>query len=78
MPLAARCSASAVAPLWLMALAPFIALLLVLHEAADPPAAGGTSRRGYRPYDAFLLLALLLAALVSLMQRFIAASSSVI
>ena len=32
---------SPVAPLWLMALAPLIALLLVLREAADPAAAGG-------------------------------------
>lgn len=37
-PLAAlMLSVSPVAPLWLMALAPFIALLLVLREAADPP-----------------------------------------
>lgn len=41
---------SPVAPLWLMALAPLIALLLVLREAADPRCRRWrTSRRGYRP-----------------------------
>ncbi len=50
-PLAAlMLSVSPVAPLWLMALAPFIALLLVLREAADPRCRRWrTSRRGYRP-----------------------------
>lgn len=49
-PLAAlMLSVSPVAPLWLMALAPFIALLLVLREAADPRRRWRTSRRGYRP-----------------------------
>ena len=60
-PLAAlMLSVSPVAPLWLMAVAPLIALLLVLREAADPPL-----QASMLP---FLLLALLLAALVSLMQ----------
>lgn len=50
-PLAAlMLSVSPVAPLWLMALAPLIALLLVLREAADPRCRRWrTSRRGYRP-----------------------------
>ena len=42
-PLAAlMLSVNPVAPLWLMAIAPLIALLLVLREVADPRAAGGT------------------------------------
>ena len=70
-PLAAlMLSVSPVAPLWLMALAPLIALLLVLREAADPPLppVAHQSTRLQASMLPFLVLALLLAALVSLMQ----------
>ncbi|MBE4855541.1 MFS transporter [Enterobacter cloacae complex sp. P40RS] len=70
-PLAAlMLSLNPIAPLWLMALAPFIALLLVLREAADPPLppVAHQSTRLQASMLPFLLLALLLAALVSLMQ----------
>lgn len=70
-PLAAlMLSVNPVAPLWLMAIAPFIALLLVLREVADPPLppVAHQSTRLRASMLPFLLLALLLAALVSLMQ----------
>ncbi|WP_336666923.1 MFS transporter [Enterobacter mori] len=70
-PLAAlMLSVNPVAPLWLMAVAPFIALLLVLSEAADPPLppVAHQSTRLQVSMLPFLGLALLLAALVSLMQ----------
>lgn len=70
-PLAAMMlSVNPVAPLWLMAIAPFIALLLVLREAADPPLppVAHQSTRLQVSMLPFLVLALLLAALVSLMQ----------
>ncbi|UKJ19879.1 MFS transporter [Enterobacter mori] len=70
-PLAAlMLSVNPVAPLWLMALAPFSALLLVLREAADPPLppVAHQSTRLQISMLPFLGLALLLAALVSLMQ----------
>jgi hypothetical protein len=70
-PLAAlMLSVSPVAPLWLMAIAPLIALLLVLREAADPPLppVAHQATRLQASMLPFLLLALLLAALVSLMQ----------
>lgn len=70
-PLAAlTLSVNPVAPLWLMAIAPFIALLLVLGEAADPPLppVAHQSTRLQVSMLPFLGLALLLAALVSLMQ----------
>lgn len=70
-PLAAlMLSVNPVAPLWLMAIAPFIALLLVLREAADPPLppVAHQSTRLQISMLPYLLLALLLAALVSLMQ----------
>jgi MFS family permease len=70
-PLAAlMLSVNPVAPLWLMAVAPFIALLLVLREAADPPLppVAHQSTRLQASMLPFLGLALLLAALVSLMQ----------
>ena len=70
-PLAAlMLSVNPVAPLWLMAIAPFIALLLVLREAADPPLppVAHQSTRLQVSMLPFLGLALLLAALVSLMQ----------
>jgi predicted MFS family arabinose efflux permease len=70
-PLAAlMLSVNPVAPLWLMAIAPLIALLLVLREVADPPLppVAHQSTRLQVSMLPFLLLALLLAALVSLMQ----------
>ena len=70
-PLAAlMLSINPVAPLWLMAIAPFIAFLLVLREVADPPLppVAHQSTRLRASMLPFLLLALLLAALVSLMQ----------
>ncbi|MBX8460187.1 MFS transporter [Enterobacter sp. RIT637] len=70
-PLAAlMLSVNPVAPLWLMAVAPFIALLLVLREAADPPLppVAHQATRLKASMLPFLMLALLLAALVSLMQ----------
>ncbi len=70
-PLAAlMLSVNPVAPLWLMAIAPFIALLLVLREAADPPLppVAHQSTRLQVSMLPFPGLALLLAALVSLMQ----------
>ncbi|WP_447854704.1 MFS transporter [Enterobacter mori] len=70
-PLAAlMLSVNPVAPLWLMAIAPFIALLLVLREVADPPLppVAHQSTRLQVSMLPFLGLALLLAALVSLMQ----------
>lgn len=70
-PLAAMMlSVDPVAPLWLMAIAPLIALLLVLREVADPPLppVAHQSTRLTAAMLPFLLLALLLAALVSLMQ----------
>jgi len=70
-PLAAlMLSVNPVAPLWLMAIAPFIALLLVLREAADPPLppVAHQSTRLKVSMLPFLGLALLLAVLVSLMQ----------
>ena len=70
-PLAAlMLSVNPVAPLWLMAIAPFIALLLVLREVADPPLppVAHQSTRLKASMLPFLLLAILLAALVSLMQ----------
>ena len=70
-PLAAlMLSVNPVAPLWLMALAPFIALLLVLREVADPPLppVAQQATRLQASMLPYLMLALLLAALVSLMQ----------
>lgn len=70
-PLAAMMlSINPVAPLWLMAIAPFIALLLVLREVADPPLppVAHQATRLQVSMLPFLLLAMLLAALVSLMQ----------
>ncbi|MEH0884577.1 MFS transporter [Enterobacter sp. UNJFSC 003] len=70
-PLAAlMLSVNPVAPLWLMAMAPFIALLLVLREVADPPLppVAHQATRLQASMLPYLLLALLLAALVSLMQ----------
>ncbi|WP_029881843.1 MFS transporter [Enterobacter sp. T1-1] len=59
-----------VAPLWLMAMAPFIALLIVLREVADPPLppVAQQATRLQASMLPYLMLALLLAALVSLMQ----------
>ncbi|MBN4791636.1 MFS transporter [Enterobacter cloacae] len=70
-PLAAlMLSVNPVAPLWLMAMAPFIALLLVLREVADPPLppVAQQATRLQASMLPYLMLALLLAALVSLMQ----------
>lgn len=70
-PLAAlMLSVNPVAPLWLMAIAPLIALLLVLREVADPPLppVAHQATRLQMSMLPFLLLAMLLAALVSLMQ----------
>ncbi|HDR2682616.1 MFS transporter [Enterobacter ludwigii] len=70
-PLAAMMlSINPVAPLWLMAIAPFIALLLVLREVADPPLppVAHQATRVQVSMLPYLVLALLLAALVSLMQ----------
>ncbi|MBE3480466.1 MFS transporter [Enterobacter cloacae complex sp. P14RS] len=70
-PLAAlMLSVNPVAPLWLMAIAPLIALLLVLREVADPPLppVAHQATRLQMTMLPFLLLAMLLAALVSLMQ----------
>ena len=70
-PLAAlMLSVNPVAPLWLMAMAPFIALLLVLREVADPPLppVAQQATRLKASMLPYLMLALLLAALVSLMQ----------
>ncbi|KAI3489201.1 hypothetical protein L1887_46245 [Cichorium endivia] len=67
-PLAAlMLSVSPVAPLWLMAIAPLIALLLVLREVADPPLppVAHQATRLQASMLPFLLLALLLAALPS-------------
>ena len=63
-------SVNPVAPLWLMAIAPLIALLLVLREVADPPLppVAHQATRLQMSMLPFLLLAMLLAALVSLMQ----------
>ena len=66
-PLAAMMlSVDPVAPLWLMAIAPLIALLLVLREVADPPLPP-VAHQSTR-LTAAMLPFLLLAALVSLMQ----------
>ena len=70
-PLAAlMLSVNPVAPLWLMAMAPFIALLMVLREVADPPLppVAQQATRLQVSMLPYLMLALLLAALVSLMQ----------
>lgn len=70
-PLAAlMLSVNPVAPLWLMVMAPFIALLLVLREVADPPLppVAQQATRLQVSMLPYLMLALLLAALVSLMQ----------
>lgn len=70
-PLAAlMLSVNPVAPLWLMAIAPLIALLLVLREVADPPLppVAHQATRLQMSMLPFLMLAMLLAALVSLMQ----------
>ncbi|MGX5870352.1 MFS transporter [Enterobacter cloacae] len=70
-PLAAlMLSVNPVAPLWLMAMAPFIALLMVLREVADPPLppVAQQATRLQPSMLPYLMLALLLAALVSLMQ----------
>ena len=70
-PLAAlMLSVNPVAPLWLMVMAPFIALLLVLREVADPPLppVAQQATRLQASMLPYLMLALLLAALVSLMQ----------
>lgn len=70
-PLAAlMLSVNPVAPLWLMAMAPFIALLMVLREVADPPLppVAQQATRLQASMLPYLMLALLLAALVSLMQ----------
>ena len=70
-PLAAlMLSVNPVAPLWLMAIAPLIALLMVLREVADPPLApvAQQATRLQVSMLPYLVLALLLAALVSLMQ----------
>ena len=70
-PLAAlMLSVNPVAPLWLMAIAPLIALLMVLREVADPPLppVAQQATRLQISMLPYLMLALLLAALVSLMQ----------
>ncbi|HCR2007305.1 MFS transporter [Enterobacter cloacae] len=70
-PLAAlMLSVNPVAPLWLMAIAPLIALLMVLREVADPPLppVAQQATRLQASMLPYLMLALLLAALVSLMQ----------
>ncbi|MDV5632799.1 MFS transporter [Enterobacter cloacae] len=70
-PLAAlMLSVNPVAPLWLMAMAPFIALLMVLREVAGPPLppVAQQATRLQASMLPYLMLALLLAALVSLMQ----------
>ncbi|MFH7799565.1 MFS transporter [Enterobacter cloacae] len=70
-PLAAlMLSVNPVAPLWLMAIAPLIALLMVLREVADPPLppVAQQATRLQVSMVPYLMLALLLAALVSLMQ----------
>ncbi|MRM11446.1 MFS transporter [Enterobacter cloacae subsp. dissolvens] len=70
-PLAAlMLSVNPVAPLWLMAIAPLIALLMVLREVADPPLppVAQQATRLQVSMLPYLMLALLLAALVSLMQ----------
>lgn len=70
-PLAAlMLSVNSVAPLWLMAIAPLIALLMVLREVADPPLppVAQQATRLQASMLPYLMLALLLAALVSLMQ----------
>ncbi|MGS7189569.1 MFS transporter [Enterobacter cloacae subsp. dissolvens] len=70
-PLAAlMLSVNLVAPLWLMAIAPLIALLMVLREVADPPLppVAQQATRLQISMLPYLMLALLLAALVSLMQ----------
>ncbi|EOZ4637413.1 MFS transporter [Enterobacter cloacae] len=70
-PLAAlMLSVNPVAPLWLMAIAPLNALLMVLREVADPPLppVAQQATRLQASMVPYLMLALLLAALVSLMQ----------
>ncbi|HID2490218.1 MFS transporter [Enterobacter cloacae] len=70
-PLAAlMLSVNPVAPLCLMAIAPLIALLMVLREVADPPLppVAQQATRLQASMLPYLMLALLLAALVSLMQ----------
>ncbi|HII4320458.1 TPA: MFS transporter [Enterobacter cloacae] len=70
-PLAAlMLSVNPVAPLCLMAIAPLIALLMVLREVADPPLppVAQQATRLQISMLPYLMLALLLAALVSLMQ----------
>ncbi|MGS6330943.1 hypothetical protein ACVGWG_00670, partial [Enterobacter asburiae] len=64
-------SVSPVAPLWLMAIAPLIALLLVVREAPDPPLppVAHHPTRLKASMLPILLLALLLAALVTQMQH---------
>ncbi|MGL6019316.1 MAG: MFS transporter [Gibbsiella quercinecans] len=58
------------APLWLMAAAPLLALLLVVRQPQDPPLlpAAHQSSRLQRTMLPYLLLALLLATAISLMQ----------
>lgn len=58
------------APLWLMAIAPFFALLLIGRQYGDPPleASHQQAARFHRGLLPFLGLALLLAACISLMQ----------
>lgn len=58
------------APLWLMAAAPLLALLLVARQPQDPPLlpAAHQSSRLQRTMLPYLLLALLLATAISLMQ----------
>jgi len=58
------------APLWLMAAAPLLALLLIVRQPQDPPLlpAAHQSSRLQRAMLPYLLLALLLATAISLMQ----------
>lgn len=58
------------APLWLMAVAPLLALLLIIRQFNDPPLASASQQRARLTLALwpYLLLALLLAASISLMQ----------
>ncbi|VTP60610.1 Uncharacterised protein [Serratia rubidaea] len=65
------------APLWLMALAPLLALLVVCRQQNDPPLPPVAQQQNRLQWHMlpYLLCALLLAAAVSLMQLGIGAAS---
>lgn len=67
---AAALSLQPQAPLWLMALAPLLALLLIVRQQNDPPLPPVSSQSARLQWNMlpYLLLALFLAASISLMQ----------